>query len=115
MDVRWVTASGVEDCDPSDLPALRARQDGLLWVDITSCDEATARSLADLFGFHDLALRDILQRNHLPKLHAYPDHLFVVLHAPERADAGHVHLIELDQFIGKRYLVTTHGPLGHGV
>lgn len=115
MDVRWVSPSGVEDCDPSDLPALRAREDGLLWVDITSCDEATARSLADLFGFHDLALRDILQRNHLPKLHAYPDHLFVVLHAPEPADAGHVHLIELDQFIGKRYLVTTHGPLGHGV
>ena len=25
------------------------------------------------------------------------------------------HLIELDQFIGRRYLVTTHGPLAPGV
>ena len=116
MEVRWITSSGVEDCDAADLPELLTRDDGLLWVDVSSCDEGTARLLADTFGFHDLALRDILQRNHLPKLHAYPDHLFVVLHAPETAmAAGHVHLIELDQFIGRRYLVTTHGPLGPGV
>ena len=62
-----------------------------------------------------MALRDVLERSHLPKIHAYPDHLFVVLHAPEPGDSGHVHLIELDQFIGRRYLVTTHGPLAAGV
>jgi Mg2+ and Co2+ transporter CorA len=39
----------------------------------------------------------------------------VVLHAPEPGEAGHVHLIELDQFIGRRYLVTTHGPVASGV
>ncbi len=61
-------------------------------------------------GTSDLALRDIVERNHVPKLHAYPDHLFVVLHAPEAAEAGHIHLVELDQFVGARYLVTTHGP-----
>jgi Mg2+ and Co2+ transporter CorA len=60
-------------------------------------------------------MRDILERSHLPKMHAYPDHLFVVLHAPEPGDAGHIHLIELDQFIGRRYLVTTHGPVAADV
>jgi Mg2+ and Co2+ transporter CorA len=41
--------------------------------------------------------------------------VFVILHSPDRGDAGHVHLMELDQFVGRKYLVTTHGPLGEGV
>jgi len=44
-------------------------------------------------------------------VHAYPDQLFLVLHAPELGAGGHVHYVEIDQFIGRRYLVTTHGPL----
>jgi len=115
MDVRWITSAGSEDRDWADIPGLLARDDGIVWVDVLSCDPPMARQLADTFGFHDLALRDILERNHLPKLHAYHDHLFVVLHAPEPGDTGHIHLIELDQFIGSRYLVTTHGPVAEGV
>jgi hypothetical protein len=41
----------------------------------------------------------------------YPDHVFLVLQSPQAGTAGHVHTIELDQFIGDRYLVTVHGPL----
>ncbi len=115
MDVRWISASGVEDCTWSDISALLERDDGFVWVDVQSCDDEKARALAERFGFHALALRDVLERSHLPKIHAYPDHLFVVLHAPEPGDSGHIHLIELDQFIGRRYLVTTHGPLAAGV
>jgi magnesium transporter len=47
----------------------------------------------------------------VPKVHAYPDRVFVVLHAPERGKRGHVHYIELDQFVGPNYVVTVHGPL----
>jgi magnesium transporter len=115
VDVRRITPTGVEDCEWSEVPGLLGRDDGFLWVDVQSCDQDMARQLADTFGFHDLALRDILERNHLPKLHAYPDHLFLVLHSPEPGEAGHIHLIELDQFVGSRYLVTTHGPVAPGV
>src|SRR5262249_2180405 len=38
-------------------------------------------------------------------------HVFTVLHAPEIGTRGHVHYIELDQFLGNNYLVTAHGPL----
>ena len=38
-----------------------------------------------------------------------------MLHAPEAGRHGHVHYIELDQFIGPNWLVTVHGPLGEGV
>jgi Mg2+ and Co2+ transporter CorA len=52
-----------------------------------------------------------MERNHISKIHFYGDHVFLVLHAPELGAGGHVHYVELDQFIGPNYLVTVHGPL----
>ncbi len=115
MDVLWVSEDGLDRRTEEDLPALMARDDGFVWVDLPSCDEDAARVLGETFGFHPMALRDCLRRSHVPKLRGYPDHLFVILHAPERGEGGHVHLLELDQFVGRRYLVTVHGPLGIGV
>jgi magnesium transporter len=115
MDVRWISPTGIESRAWPDVPALLEREDGFIWVDAGLCDDSTAAELGARFGFHALAIRDVLERSHLPKIHAYPDHLFVVLHSPEPGDAGHVHLLELDQFIGRRYLVTTHGPVAAGV
>ena len=113
--VRWVSATTVEEHDWTDLRQLLARPDGYVWLDLAECDEALTERLGETFGFHGLALRDALDRSHLPKIHAYTDHLFLILHAPEAAEAGHVHLVELDQFIGRNYLVTIHGPLGEGI
>ena len=120
MIVHWVATGAVkqqqvEQYAVEDLESLLAREDGFVWVDLPQCDERATRVLSDVFGFHSLALRDCLERSLLPKLHAYPDHVFLVLHAPEPGEAGHIHLLELDQFIGRRYLVTVHGPLGEGV
>ena len=51
----------------------------------------------------------------MPKVHVYPQHVFVVLHTPERGSRGHVHYLELDQFVGPDYLITVHGPLNQAV
>ena len=67
--------------------------------------------LSDHFGFHAMALADCRNRNHVPRVHVYPDHVFIVIHAPEIGTAGHVHYLELDQFVGEHFLVTVHGPL----
>ena len=115
MESRWISADGVTDLSWPDAIAARQRSDGFLWIDAGVPDDATAALLADTFGFHRLTVRDMVERHHLPKIHAYPDHIFVVLNGPERGDGGHVHLVELDMFIGRDYLVTTHGPLGVGV
>ncbi|HEY5990359.1 MAG TPA: magnesium transporter CorA family protein [Streptosporangiaceae bacterium] len=115
MEVRLVSAAGVEQRPVEELETLLRRDDGLVWVDIPVCDEQATRVLSQVFGFHPLAIRDCVERNHVPKVHAYPDHLFVILHAPQRGKGGHVHYIELDQFIGPRYLVTVHGPLNPAV
>ena len=34
-----------------------------------------------------------------------------MIHAPEIGTGGHVHYLELDQFVGEHFLVTVHGPL----
>ena len=86
-----------------------------MWVDVLQWDEATATTLVEPLGLHAGAVHDCAERNSLPKVHLYPDHVFVVLHAPEAGPQGHVHYVELDQFIGPNWLVTVHGPLGEGV
>lgn len=94
-----------------ELPGLLARDDGLTWVDIPTWDDEAQQVLADVFRFHPLAIRDCIERNQVPKIHVYPGYLFLVLHAPEAGKDGHVHYIELDQFVGPNYLVTVHGPI----
>ncbi len=115
MEVRWLTEQGVEARSVDELPGLLERDDGLVWVDIPTCDSAAERVLLQVFNFHPLAVRDCVERNRVPRVHAYADHAFVVLHGPELGRAGHVHYVELDQFIGPRYLVTVHGPLNPAV
>jgi len=115
MEVRLVTEQGVEDRPPEELAALLRRETGLVWLDIPNCDDDSARVLSEVFGFHPLAIRDCVERNRVPKVHGYGDHALIVLHAPERGQRGHVHYIELDQFIGRNYLVTVHGPINPAV
>jgi Mg2+ and Co2+ transporter CorA len=115
VDVRLVTAAGAEHRPIEELPALLSADDGFVWVDVAELDAKDERLLAEVFGFHPMALAACRERNHLPSTHAYPDYVFTVLHAPERGAAGHVHLLELDQFVGRRYLVTVHGPLNPDV
>jgi magnesium transporter len=115
MDVRLVTKSGVEERGVEELPLLLQGEDGLVWVDIPAWDGEAVRVLSEVFRFHPLAVNDAMERNRVPKMHAYRDHVFVILHAPERGTHGHVHYIELDQFIGLRYLVTVHGPINPAV
>jgi Mg2+ and Co2+ transporter CorA len=115
LDVVQVTASGVESRSVDELPALIESGDGIVWVDIPGCDDEAERVLLDVFTFHPLAVKGACERNRVPKLHTYSDHVFVVLHTPELGRRGHVHYIELDQFIGRHYLVTVHGPINPAV
>jgi magnesium transporter len=71
--------------------------------------------LSETFGCRSTALHLCAERNHVPQVHAYPDHVLLILHTPEAGTSGHVHLLELDQFVGHRYLITVHGPLNPAV
>jgi magnesium transporter len=115
MDVRLVSDGEVEERGVDELQKLLEGEDGFVWVDIPAGDEEAVHVLSEVFRFHPLAVKDAVERNRLPKMHAYHDHVFVILHAPERGKHGHVHYIELDQFVGLRYLVTVHGPINPAV
>ena len=115
MDVRLVTDGEVEEHGVDELQKLLKGEDGFIWVDIPTWDDEAVLVLSEVFRFHPLAVKDAMERNRVPKMHAYHDHVFVILHAPERGMHGHVHYIELDQFIGLRYLVTVHGPVNPAV
>lgn len=107
----WLISDGVaRRHEPADIPALLARPDGFVWVDVPLCDHQATHILGDQFGFEPKAVHNGIQRNPIPKVHTFGDTVFVVLHAPERGAKGHVHYLELDQFIGPRHLVTVHGP-----
>ena len=115
MDVRFVSDEGIQQHPVGELERLLARDDGLVWVDIPVCDEQAAQVLREVFGFHPLAVQACVERNAVPKVRAHRDHIFVILHAPELGTGGHVHYVELDQFIGPRYLITVHGPVNPAV
>jgi magnesium transporter len=114
MDVRLVSPEGVQSHPTEDLPALMnggLAPGGFVWVDVTRPDHQQAATLAEVFGLHPLLVRDLVERNHTPKVHAYPEHVLLALHTPELGKGGHVHFLELDQVIGPDYLITVHGPL----
>jgi magnesium transporter len=111
MELRWLDSAGVQECDLAQLPKLRQRTDGFLWLDIPTWSEAAEQVLTEEFRFHPRAIAESRDRNHIPRVHSYHDHIFLVIHAPEIGSGGHVHYLELDQFVSNTYLVTVHGPL----
>jgi magnesium transporter len=110
MALRYLTPTGVEVGAPDDFEQWRKRSDGFLWCDFPSCDDDTAELLLEQFGFHPQAVATCRRRIHLPTFHGYGDHWFVVVHRPLLGAMGHVHLLQIEFFIGADYLVTLHGP-----
>jgi len=111
MKLRWIASDSVSTHELADLPALREKTDGFLWLDIPEWSDEAEILLKRDFGFHPMAISESRHRNHIPRVHVYPHHVFIVVHAPEIGAGGHVHYLELDQFVGKNFLVTIHGPL----
>lgn len=115
MEVRVVRGDRAEVVQVAALPAALADPEAIVWVDMPDLDEESLGVLRDAFGFHPVTIWECRQRQRMPKFHPYADHLFVVLHSPELGQHGHVHYVELDQFIGPNYLVTVHGPTNPAV
>ena len=111
MKLRWIDSDGVTNHDVAGLADSRKRTDGFLWLDIPEWSEEVEAILTNEFHFHPLAITESKTRSHVPRVHVYPVHVFIVVHAPEIGAGGHVHYLELDQFIGEDFLVTVHGPI----
>jgi magnesium transporter len=84
-------------------------EDHFFWLDLTSPSHEDVGKLADLFGFHPLALEDVEQFHQRPKLDDYADHVFLVFYGGWREHSGDSEPVrEVHMFITGKYLVTIH-------
>ena len=111
VQVHFITPGSVQPASSSEVAALLQRDDGFVWIDIPVMDDKAEQLMVEVFDVHARVLEAMLSRNHVPTIHAYEEHFFVVLHAPLLGKAGHVHLLEIDVLVGRNFLVTVHGPL----
>lgn len=82
---------------------------GTTWVNVENASLQDLERLRQTFGFHPLALEDVLSRNERPKVDEYEDTLFLVLQFPVfQKEQGLSVPSELHVFLGTNYLVTAH-------
>src|SRR5690349_15085546 len=110
MDAWWVSDAGLEEHDVRQVDDLLRRDDGFVWLDVPEFDDAAEALLRDHFHAHPMVVKACRERNFVPSVHGYEHHTFVIVHTPLAGEGGHVHMLELDQLVGRRYLVTVHGP-----
>ena len=80
-----------------------------VWVGMYEPEPALLDKLQEEFGLHDLAIEDAQHAHQRPKIEAYGESLFVVMHTAQVV-GGHIRFGETYAFLGPRYLVTVrHG------
>ena len=80
-----------------------------VWVGMYEPAPELLDKLQEEFGLHDLAIEDAQHAHQRPKIEAYGESLFVVMHTAQVIN-GHIRFGETYAFLGPRYLVTVrHG------
>jgi magnesium transporter len=103
------------DLPLKELSSCVREEKGPLWVDIDTSVRSQVALLEKVFGFHPLAIEDVLNPNGRAKVESYDGYLFVVLRAvrlqEETQDPYDLDTENLHFFIGQNLLVTAHhGP-----
>ena len=76
----------LRDARPEDLDQYLGRH-RVVWINVTGLgDPDLIASLGRKFGFHRLALADVVHTYQRPKVESYEGHLYVVFRAPEPTD-----------------------------
>ncbi|MDH4064983.1 MAG: hypothetical protein OEW19_11330, partial [Acidobacteriota bacterium] len=81
----------------------------VVWADFADPTPEEGRLLAELFGFHELAIESALQREPHPKVESYGGYLYLVLHGINFQSEQHeFDTHDTDFFLGSNFLVTVH-------
>jgi magnesium transporter len=98
------------DVTAESLPPLLEDPEVRVWVDLSGPLDDSSRMLAiEVFHFHPLAIEDCFEERERPKLETYDGYLYCITHGIGVASSAEEHeIIELDAFLGRRYLVTYH-------
>ncbi len=88
---------------PEEISPLALPENGVLWLDIWGLsDPDVVKAVGDRFGFHPLALEDVLNIPQRPKVDRYEDHLLIIL----REVSYPVGTEQMSLFLSDRLLVT---------
>ncbi|CAN5483231.1 magnesium/cobalt transporter CorA [soil metagenome] len=92
------------------LPELLANPDNLIWVDMEAPTPADDKILADIFHFHPLTIEDARMTRNQPKVEAFPDYLFFIVHGVKVDETNSRNFVtkELDGYLGKNFVATYH-------
>jgi magnesium transporter len=115
MDLCFITPMALQEHPLEEIAELLERDGGYVWLDVPEWTPAASRLLTRVFGFHPAAIEICRSHNQLPMVHGYSDYVFLALHRPFVIDGGPAHPVELDLFVGDRFLVTVHGPVDPSV
>ncbi len=97
---------------PAVLNIRTVEANGLHWIDIQRPGRAELDWLRRTYHFHPLHLEDVMSKIQRPKLDERDDYIFVVLHWPVYNKITRLTTSsEVDIFVGKDYLITSHA--GH--
>lgn len=90
------------------LPQYLSNENLVLWLDLFAPTDDEQAVLSKVFKFDEFAIEDCVHPRQLPKLESFEDyHFFIVQGAFLSAD-NKCTIIELDGFLGDRFLVTHH-------
>jgi len=104
----WTPSGTRETDDLAELRAALADDRARVWVDIVDGDAALVDELAVCLGIHPLVAEDILERNQRAKIESTDETLHIVMFA--LAYDGGLEEDEVDIVLGRRFLLTGHGP-----
>lgn len=102
------------DLEVEALRLVRADRGLVIWVDLEDpTDEETKSILEGVFQFHPLAVEDCVSPSSLPKIEDYEDYFFMVAHCVDPTRIEKFNTTELNLFLGRDFLVTSHRAKMH--
>jgi magnesium transporter len=95
--------------DPSTISDLIQEDGAIVWaeLDASGVHSGDIETIGEEFGLHPLAVEDAVSLRQRPKLEAYENHLFAVMHELKEAE-GQYEAAQIACFIGKGWVLTVH-------
>jgi len=107
------------DLDPKRFAAILADGTGVLWVDIDVTSPAQHALLHEVFKFHPLSIEDTTSSEGRVKFEEFPAYAFTVVRGVrfvvETEELYDIETFNLCSFLGRNFVVTTHGQHAPGV
>jgi magnesium transporter len=98
-------AQAREIVDLDQISDILKETDSFIWLDVADPGPDDLKLIQEEFGLHPLAVEDAVKAHQRPKLEAYDDAWFIIVHGATRAgDELRIHEIAI--FVGARYVVT---------